>query len=319
MTVLPSLLVLLALTVGAGLCRAQTGSPIPDSETPAPAQQPAGSELAFLQARSGSPPRAGRPYSLSLSPDDYHYTPRPRHLRPARLLRVLGPSFDPFWMSVERPAEPDRQRRPPADASPELRQGAARYRRKLEQEAHDLELGWTGAAEPERFRAWLVQMATCRLSHQWVDMGPVFWPRWVRHTDCEEPGATHSCSFPAGMSCKRAQVTQIKILAWHCWGAGGTGGAERVGDVGEPGGTGGTGGSGNSGGSGATGGSGNAGGSGGTGGSGNAGGSGATGGSGNAGGSGGTGGSGNAGGSGRQCVWRQVPYPVVTACKCSCK
>uniref|UniRef100_A0A4W5M3A5 Noggin n=1 Tax=Hucho hucho TaxID=62062 RepID=A0A4W5M3A5_9TELE len=167
-----------------------------------------------------------RPYSLSMNEGDYHYAPKPKHLRHNRLLRILGSSFDPFWMSIERPAEA----RVDTDASGE-----------------DLDLSELPADVASTLRDWLVRSATCGMRYQWVKLAPVFWPRWLRHTDCEKSGVSRSCSFPSGMACRQAQTTQIKILAWHCWSI-----EER-------------------------------------------------------------------GGAGRKCLWRQVPYPVVTACKCSCK
>ncbi|XP_033910575.3 noggin-2-like [Acipenser ruthenus] len=215
-------------------------------------------DFQFLRAKQASSPlQPIRPYTLSITHEDYNYQPKPKHLKPARLLRVLGASFDPFWMSVEKPfaSEPHETNGSFSNSSPELVEGAARYQRKLEKEAQEVDLDWFGSAEKDRFRAWLVQMASCRLTHRWVDLGPVFWPRWIRHTDCEEDSAGPSCSFPAGMTCKRAQVTQIKILAWHCWfGLGGVGGLGEGAEAKQ-----------------------------------------------------------------QHCVWRQVPYPVVTACKCMCR
>uniref|UniRef100_A0A8C9WFJ3 Noggin n=1 Tax=Scleropages formosus TaxID=113540 RepID=A0A8C9WFJ3_SCLFO len=169
-----------------------------------------------------SSPLPARPYSLSINAEDYHYAPKPKHLRPARLLRILGPSFDPFWMSIERPAEA-------AGVS------AARYQRKLEKEAEDVDLSVLPRDVAAAVRAWLVRSATCALRYKWVDLGPVFWPRWLRHTDCDQPGRVQSCSFPAGMAC-RPGVADLGLAMY-----------------------------------------------------------------------------------GKRCVWRQVPYPVVTACKCSCK
>ncbi|XP_036380597.1 noggin-2-like [Megalops cyprinoides] len=226
------------------------------------------SDLAFLRSRphSLSSLLPVRPYSLSINEEDYHYSPKPKDLRPARLFRILGSSFDPFWMSVERPSESEIEdgesdKGFDLSASPELTEGAARYQRKLEKEAEDLDLSLFPDDATRLIRAWLVRSATCELSYQWVDLGPVFWPRWLRHTDCEQIGGSQSCSFPSGMSCRRAQVTHIKILAWHCWG--GEEGPGRVTD-------------------------------------------------------GGLAGPGT-GVSVKRCIWRQVPYPVVTACKCSCK
>ncbi|KAM4721153.1 noggin-1-like [Rhinophrynus dorsalis] len=196
-----------------------------------------------------------RPYSLSLSPLDYHYSPKPKHLRVPRLLRLLGPSFDPFWMSVERPVDNGTTNHL-ISLSQDLYDGASRYRKKLSQEAQSLDFGSlqlpvelpvNASQEVENeIRRWLVQRASCQLISTWVDLGPVFWPRWVRHTDCD--GTNTACSWPPGMVCRQAQLTQIKLLAWHCWMQDtGTGWATQ------------------------------------------------------------------------QCIWRQVPYPVVAACKCTCR
>ncbi|NP_001089147.1 noggin 4 S homeolog precursor [Xenopus laevis] len=195
-----------------------------------------------------------RPYSLSLSPQDYHYSPKPKHLRVSRLLRLLGSSFDPFWMSVEQPA--DNGTSLLSTLSQDIYDGASRYRKKLSQEAQALdfdslqlptELSANSSQHIQNeIRQWLVQRASCHLTSSWVDLGTVFWPRWVRHTDCD--GANTVCSWPPGMACRQAQLTQIKLLAWHCW----------MKDTG-------------------------------------------------------------LGWATQQCTWRQVPYPVVAACKCTCK
>lgn len=266
------------------------------SETPMGQKDTDFDDVSFLRTRSSSFVSSSqpiRPYSLSMNEGDYHYAPKPKHLRHNRLLRILGSSFDPFWMSIERPAEARvdtdasggqtaSRGDPPAPpalpnyttnegfnfgASPELTEGAARYQRKLQNDAEDLDLSELPADVASTLRDWLVRSATCGMRYQWVKLAPVFWPRWLRHTDCEKSGGSRSCSFPSGMACRQAQTTQIKILAWHCWSS-----EERGGDglrgmagidretvvVGT-------------------------------------------------------------GVAGRKCLWRQVPYPVVTACKCSCK
>uniref|UniRef100_A0A8C7JDE0 Noggin n=1 Tax=Oncorhynchus kisutch TaxID=8019 RepID=A0A8C7JDE0_ONCKI len=148
-------------------------------------------------------------------------------LRVSHTLQILVISF----VSSSQPIRVD------TDAAGE---GAARYQRKLQNDAEDLDLSELPADVARTLRDWLVRSATCGMRYQWVKLAPVFWPRWLRHTDCEKSGGSRSCSFPSGMACRQAQTTQIKILAWHCV-------------------------------------------------------------------------------AGRKCLWRQVPYPVVTACKCSCK
>ncbi|XP_033018601.1 noggin-like [Lacerta agilis] len=201
-----------------------------------------------------------RPYSLSLSPDDYnHYLPKPKLLRATRLMKLLGSSYDPFWMSLKDPQGLNTSLKEVGVLSKDLAKRAARFRKKLLQQAKGLDLSKLLPVEDgislglsktllHRFHQWLADSATCRLTSSWVDMGPIFWPRWVRHTDCNQ---THvGCSWPPGMTCQPAQVTQIKLLAWHCW--------ARKDHMLRP------------------------------------------------------------GKSSQQCAWRQVPYPVVATCKCSC-
>lgn len=249
-------------------------------------------ELPFLQLRAwlSSYSRPIRPYSPLTNAGDYHYTLKPQHQRPSQLMRLLGPSFNPFWMSVEKPSEASgvltseagqsdgqpvsRGDTPPAtvpnyttargrfnlSASPELTEAAANYQQKLQKEVTDLDLGSLPPDVATAVRDRLVRMASCGLCYQWVNLGPAFWPRWLRQTDCEKSHA--SCSFPSGMECMRAQTTHIRLLAWHCWQSeeGEVKAAQPDGST-EMG----------------------------------------------------------TGEAKQKCVWRKVPYPVVTACKCACK
>uniref|UniRef100_A0A3Q1EUH4 Noggin n=1 Tax=Acanthochromis polyacanthus TaxID=80966 RepID=A0A3Q1EUH4_9TELE len=211
-------------------------------------QEDADWDSPFLKLRASLPSYSQpiRPYSLQTRAEDYFYLPKPRHRRPSRLLRLLGSSFDPFWMSIDQPSEASEGSRPlqhgllkhttfkekfNLSSSSELRDAAVNSRQKLS------------------VRSWLVRSATCELHYRWVDLGPAFWPRWLRQTDCERADGERSCSFPSGMKCVRAQTAHIRILAWHC---------TEIRD-------------------------------------------------------------GSGGIKGNRCLWRQMPYPVVTACLCSCK
>lgn len=222
----------------------------------------------FLQLRASLPSYSQpvRPYTLLTNTEDYHYMPKPRHRRPSRLMRLLGSSFDLFWMSIEQPSEASGgQLLGNLSASPELREAAAKHRQKLEKEAADLDLSSLPSHVASSVRDWLVRSATCGLSYQWVDLGPAFWPRWLRQTDCGRSDG--SCSFPGGMECVRAQTAHIKILAWHCLDIReGGDGSRRIKADGSDGST-----------------------------------------------------EMGTGGVMKRCLWRQVPYPVVTACTCSCK
>ncbi|XP_054635918.1 noggin-like [Dunckerocampus dactyliophorus] len=184
-----------------------------------------------------------RPYALLTNAEDYIYMPKPRHYRPSRLLRILGSSFDPFWMSigppsgssgvstdkgscnalsrgdslpVKLPNDTTSREDVNVSASAVLRKAAASQRKKLEREAADVDLSTLPPDVATSVRASLVHSATCGLCSQWVDLGPAFWPRWLRQTDCDKSDRVQSCSFPTGMVCVRAQIAHIKILAWHC-------------------------------------------------------------------------------------------------------
>ncbi|KAM3833143.1 noggin-like [Vipera latastei] len=204
-----------------------------------------------------------RPYSLSLSPEDYHYAvPKPKHLRTSKLMKLLGSSYEPFWMSPEDPRDRNPSTKELSAQKRELTKHTARFRKKLLQETSRLELPKLLPLLPfedgiarnlsqsfiYHLRRWLVDSAICSLTSSWIDMGSVFWPRWIRHTYCDLMQA--GCTWPPGMTCQPAQITHIKLLAWHCW----INGTQSL----------------------------------------------------------------NLRKSRKECVWRQIPYPVVTGCKCAC-
>lgn len=179
----------------------------------------------FVQLRSSLPSymQPIRPYTLWTNTEDYPDMPKPRLYPPARLLRLLGSSFDPFWTSIDEPPEASEGRRPlpllekhNGTSHLELQEAAANLRQKLEKEAAELDLGPLPPDVAHAVRHWLLHSAACELHQQWVDLGAAFWPRWLRQTDCKGSDEGQRCSFPPGMECVRAQTTHIKILAWHC-------------------------------------------------------------------------------------------------------
>uniref|UniRef100_A0A3B4T9W1 Noggin n=1 Tax=Seriola dumerili TaxID=41447 RepID=A0A3B4T9W1_SERDU len=203
-------------------------------------------EDTFLQLRASLPSFSQpiRPYTLLTHTEDYHYLPKPRHRRPSHLLRLLGSSFDPFWMSVEQPPEASGGHR---DARSLLHGDTLPIKLPTSKEKSTLSLdfGSLPSDVASAVRSWLVSSATCELYYQWMDLGPAFWPRWLRQTDCERGNRVQRCSFPSGMECNGSR--KIK-------GEGYKGSTEaRTGEA------------------------------------------------------------------MKRCLWRQVPYSVVTACTCSCK
>ncbi|XP_076711547.2 noggin-like [Callospermophilus lateralis] len=186
---------------------------------------PQDADLQLIRSRPSGP---ARPYGLSRAVGDYQYAPKPKHRRPDRLLSLLGASYDPFWMTEEEPHRGGHREGRMGTLSRELADSMERYRGQLAREVAELPLPALPAREPNTssgawelreaasiLRHWLVDLASCGLTSSWVDLGPVFWPRWVRHTDCDE--SPPACSWPPGMTCRPAQTMHIKLLAWHCW------------------------------------------------------------------------------------------------------
>nr|CAH8873434.1 unnamed protein product [Trichobilharzia regenti] len=62
-------------------------------------------------------------------------------------------------------------------------------------------------------KMWLLQRATCPMEYIWEDLGPLFWPRWIRRVVCIN---THSCSWPPGMRCRSSGSRALKLLRWVC-------------------------------------------------------------------------------------------------------
>ncbi|XP_018646643.1 bone morphogenetic protein antagonist noggin,putative [Schistosoma mansoni] len=60
-------------------------------------------------------------------------------------------------------------------------------------------------------KTWLLQRATCAMEYIWEDLGPLFWPRWIKRGVCVN---THSCSWPPGMRCRSSGSRSLKLLRW---------------------------------------------------------------------------------------------------------
>ena len=64
---------------------------------------------------------------------------------------------------------------------------------------------------------YLAAYTHCPVLYKWMDLGPRFWPRWLRQGNCRDGGGRdRSCSIPAGMSCKMHKSTGKTLLWWHC-------------------------------------------------------------------------------------------------------
>ncbi len=71
------------------------------------------------------------------------------------------------------------------------------------------------------------------MSYNWLDLGDLFWPRWVKKGHCESSldiarqddnsnadnnsnNNSFDCSWPRGMKCMAGKSKVLHILRWHC-------------------------------------------------------------------------------------------------------
>ena len=143
--------------------------------------------------------------------DDLTNVPRPKDLNNNKLLRRLESEFDSRWMSVDAPV--------PGEAS-EMESNPVNSETPawLLTELTNLNLTRTPnyvAAVPESRSAlemWLLERASCPVRYNWEDIGPLFWPPWVKHGKC----VARQCSWPSGMKCVPGETNTITLLRWHC-------------------------------------------------------------------------------------------------------
>ena len=128
-----------------------------------------------------------------------------RDLNPRRLLRKLGEKFDERWMSVEEPGSTRL-------GSVQMVSGVGTYNERLIEELNVTDMPFSSPALTEQVQTWLLSIAHCPVSYTWTNIGPLFWPPWVKRGSCEDK----SCSWPSGMRCAPGETTIIRLMRWHC-------------------------------------------------------------------------------------------------------
>ncbi|KAL1128962.1 hypothetical protein AAG570_013496 [Ranatra chinensis] len=152
--------------------------------------------------------------------------PRPQDINATLLARILGHHLDPKYMSQTPPL-------------PEDNLAKKMYRRNkkgrlvpvgvMPQHLKELDLKWVRLGDgtklrtrvPARLRRKLQQLlwavTACPVGHSWRDLGPRFWPRWLREGTCLQEGdRPSSCSVPPGMRCRPSATAHRTLLRWHC-------------------------------------------------------------------------------------------------------
>jgi hypothetical protein len=169
-------------------------------------------------ARSGARYDYGRSLGPVSSSGGSHeamslYEASVRRLPVETMMSKLGDDFDPRWMSVERPSANQTSLTSSAASpdDPELLNDLRRLRftyRDERGEEHQLR-----QAVVRQLERWLLDRARCEVRYTWDDLGPLFWPRWIRHGSCDTRAA---CSWPPGMHCTAAESDTLRVMHWQC-------------------------------------------------------------------------------------------------------
>lgn len=153
-----------------------------------------------------------------------------KHLQPdvsplivRKLRKILANGLDKNWTS-DQPPRVLRQRGVSAVSANGGSTAAASATVKLVREAQALNMTFrdnSGSqfllpeAQVQLFRTWLIEQATCEMEFVWEDLGPLFWPRWIRRGVCLN-NQGRSCSWPPGMKCHPSGSRALQLLHWKC-------------------------------------------------------------------------------------------------------
>ena len=143
-----------------------------------------------------------------------YYQTLPSDVDPEELMRKLGSRFDSKWMSVDRPHEQAHplQVAPATDFDPELLSDLRRLNFTYVDD--DAGLVTLKPHLQKIVEKWLLQKSSCPVVYRWHDVGPFFWPRWLKKGSCSNERA---CSWPPGMHCvPSSRPMTVRILRWHC-------------------------------------------------------------------------------------------------------
>lgn len=159
-----------------------------------------------------------------LEPSDPLTEPKPQDLNATILAAKLGTALDLEFMSLNKPSKKDQLMITPHFNFRRSKNGRLVPIGPMPKHVKDLELGVIKLADgsklrtrvPSRLKRKLRQLlwalTACPVGYRWKDLGPRFWPRWLKEGTC--PRTT--CSVPPGMKCRPAASEHKTLLRWHC-------------------------------------------------------------------------------------------------------
>ncbi|XP_023224154.1 noggin-2-like [Centruroides sculpturatus] len=144
--------------------------------------------------------------------------PKKKHLDRDYLMQIMGNSYDADRLSEEEPSVLTG-----ASPIPRLDQVTASSSWTLQRVYRELmDLNLTAEIPKSNaddvtlnvMKQWLFRKAICPVRFAWKDIGPYFWPRWLKIGECDD--GKSACSWPSGMHCVAAETSTVQVLRWHC-------------------------------------------------------------------------------------------------------
>lgn len=132
------------------------------------------------------------------------YLPRNRDLKPRRLIKLLREDFNNEWMSVDMPLFTHKPVTLATVKEENQIDAILQY---------SANFGSLNNDTLRIFRTWLLEWTSCPVEFRWKDLGPLFWPRYIKEGVCQSKSF---CSFPAGMKCVPNTFRKLYILKWKC-------------------------------------------------------------------------------------------------------
>ncbi|XP_071813681.1 noggin-3-like [Apostichopus japonicus] len=102
---------------------------------------------------------------------DRNELPKRKDLNETALRLQLGDEFDERWSSISQPSSEE------SEAQTVLPSQMSQW---IEDQIANLTIDY-GSEFPDAITTmsnWLTDRVTCPVAHEWVDIGPLFWPRW---------------------------------------------------------------------------------------------------------------------------------------------
>lgn len=164
------------------------------------------------------------------------YDPKESDLNTARLKAKLGAFYDEAFMSISKPKADNnsfenKTKEGHLHNFTRNKNGRLIPKEELPDYLKDINFKYIYLSDGNKIRTrissklkkklqqFLQTYTKCRISYKWKDLGPRFWPRYLKAGYCAAGGRV-SCSIPPGMTCRPGRTEHKTLLWYHCGGRG---------------------------------------------------------------------------------------------------